>query len=641
MASSSRHRKLALIIANSDYHRSENRLERSIENARSLGDSLKTIGFNVTTACNVEKHELSTCITDFAKIISHNDLIFFYFVGHGCQVKNKNYLIPVDDNHIERNRDIEDFAVDFQRILERIQEKNSSYVNAFILDCPGTYLFKSATSSNSASESKGLCEMKTMDGVLIQFACGINEIDRNHLFSKHLLKNIKQENIHIVDLFERIAYDVSQESNRRQRPLIMNGLQQTRDIYLNYVIPPPPPPPPKEPILTTGQFLTDKPLSPDEKSYYEDCKEYYRLTKQPLISVANEIFDKHTKVTSSLVFGIDEDCKTFELQPFLESFCKKFKLKMKDIVVKQIQQGSAIVHLDVLDKIESKEKNVCLNLIYHSLTDESRQELGKTKMFFMFLGPIEYLWKTQKHRATIKLNPQFNRKYIFGCDYWKGALTDGKNRGNKPYYCPVGWQRRSFYVTDNFNTQFHGWCIGYHGTKFAHGLSILLNGLKAADVKAHGSGVYLTPSVNYAGHPRYAEVKPIESSNQNKFFKTGKYVQFVLECRVHPESIKKIGSETLGTDNCTIDPNISNDCIEWLIDCQGESFLDFNDPQCPIVCTGVLTRITDNHPALLPESKWWFKTFLPQHPEYCALGIDFSSMQKLCQSGQSCNIVFD
>ncbi|CAF1510838.1 unnamed protein product [Rotaria sp. Silwood1] len=146
----------------------------------------------------------------------------------------------------------------------------------------------------------------------------------------------------------------------------------------------------------------------------------------------------------------------------------------------------------------------------------------------------------QKRRAEIKLNPSYNRIYAHGHTYWEGPINDGIDRGNKSYFCPVGWQRWSFYVTDNFDQKFKGWCIGYHGTKFAHGLSILLSGLKPAEIKAHGAGIYATPSINYAAHPRYSEVKLVESSTRKKIFKTSKYVQFVLECRAHPSNIIKV-----------------------------------------------------------------------------------------------------
>ncbi|CAF4487017.1 unnamed protein product, partial [Rotaria magnacalcarata] len=63
---------------------------------------------------------------------------------------------------------------------------------------------------------------------------------------------------------------------------------------------------------------------------------------------------------------------------------------------------------------------------------------------------IEAFAKQQNYRSEIKLNPQFNRTYGPGHTYWIGALNDGRDRGGKPYYCPVGWQRNSLYITDKF-----------------------------------------------------------------------------------------------------------------------------------------------------------------------------------------------
>jgi hypothetical protein len=393
--------------------------------------------------------------------------------------------------------------------------------------------------------------------------------------------------------------------------------------------------------LSTKKFLSDEPLTSDEKNYYEECKEYYRLTEQPLITVPDEVLDNNTELpASSIKFGIDEDCNKFDLRNFLSKFCNKVDLKMNDIVIKQIQSGSAILEAEIYNKFDSNDKKLRLKMIYHKLTDKLKEELAKMKVFFMFMGPIKSLFKMQKYRAEIKLNPQYNRIYASGHDYWEGALNDGKDRGNQPYYCPVGWQRCAFYVTDNFYEKFKGWCICYHGTKFSYGLSILLSGLKPADAAEHGAGIYTTPSINYACHPRYAEVKLLQSSYQNKFFKSGKYVQFVLECRVHPNNIKKIAKETLDAGYSTIDSNINNSVIEWLINNQNKSIVDFNDPESSIICSALLTRVTDEHPGLLPQSQWWFESHICDRPKCCLLGIDLDSLKRQIYSGDRCKILF-
>jgi hypothetical protein len=314
-------------------------------------------------------------------------------------------------------------------------------------------------------------------------------------------------------------------------------------------------------------------------------------------------------------------------------------LQINDILVKQIQIGSTIIEAEIDNKLESSDKKLNLKMIYNKLTDKLKKYFGKMKVFFMFFGPIKTLSKMQKRRAEIKLNPQHDRIYARGRVYWEGNLNDGKDRGDKPYYCPVGWQRSSFYVTENFYGKFKGWSICYHGTKFAHGLSILLNGLKPAERAEHGAGIYATPSINYACHPRYAEVKKIPSSARKKIFKSGKYVQFVLECRVHPKNITTIGRETLAAKDTTIDSNISNDIIEWLIHTQGKDIVDFNDPDATIICTGILIRVTDDHPGLLPESEWWYKAHLCNRSNCCLLGIDLDSLKRKKQNGDKCKII--
>ncbi len=79
----------------------------------------------------------------------------------------------------------------------------------------------------------GLCEMKPSNGVFIQFSCAANQAVNNDLFTKHLLKNIVQENVDVGDIFRDIADKVYRESNQRQKPLTMSGLQQHRQVYLH------------------------------------------------------------------------------------------------------------------------------------------------------------------------------------------------------------------------------------------------------------------------------------------------------------------------------------------------------------------------------------------------------------------------
>jgi uncharacterized caspase-like protein len=142
MASSNKNslcpRKLALIIGNGKYE-SDNKLSHSINNANDLSNALESINFINTKACDVRKEDMASKINDFRSKINDGDLILFYFYGHVYQVDGKKYLLPTNDSNIEKDCDFEDFAIDFDRMVKRIVEKNPSYVNIFLLDYSSPY----------------------------------------------------------------------------------------------------------------------------------------------------------------------------------------------------------------------------------------------------------------------------------------------------------------------------------------------------------------------------------------------------------------------------------------------------------------------------------------------------------------------
>ena len=107
------------------------------------------------------------------------------------------------------------------------------------------------------------------------------------------------------------------------------------------------------------------------------------MTKQPLISVSEGIFNRHSDLPSvSFKFGIDENCKNFDLQNFMNQICHKLKVPMKDLTVKQVQEGSAILEVDIFNKLETSDKKLKLKMIYNMVADEDdfQKELGTMKI---------------------------------------------------------------------------------------------------------------------------------------------------------------------------------------------------------------------------------------------------------------------
>ncbi|CAF1154694.1 unnamed protein product [Adineta ricciae] len=233
-------RKLALIIGNNNYFRPESKLRHCINDANDLSEVLSNVRFHVTTKLDLTGSQMIATINSFSKTINDGDLVLFYFSGHGYQIKGTNYLMPIDDGQIETEDDVEDFAVPVERTIKRLAEKTSSYVTICILDCCRLYWPKRSPKPKAVTEGKGLHTMKSPAGTFIQFACDADQTasdglddDRNGLFTKHLLKHIANPNEDIVQIFQGIAADVFEESNRTQRPLSINALYRRGHVYLN------------------------------------------------------------------------------------------------------------------------------------------------------------------------------------------------------------------------------------------------------------------------------------------------------------------------------------------------------------------------------------------------------------------------
>ena len=142
-------RKLALLIANNEYCRQENRLSFPRSNAEQMGKMLKSIHVEAKIVCDVNKHDMVRIIADFSKTIRDHDLILFYYCGHGCEVDGKNYLIPASDARIETKRDVIDLALSVDSVLLRLVERNPSYATVMILDCCRLYTLKDASPSSN------------------------------------------------------------------------------------------------------------------------------------------------------------------------------------------------------------------------------------------------------------------------------------------------------------------------------------------------------------------------------------------------------------------------------------------------------------------------------------------------------------
>ncbi|CAF4286357.1 unnamed protein product, partial [Rotaria magnacalcarata] len=89
-------RKLALVIGIGDYE-NVRKLKNPQNDAKALSSLLQRIRFTtVDQQLDKTRSQLKHVLVDFEESIQSNDIVLFYFAGHGVQWEDQNYLLPKD-----------------------------------------------------------------------------------------------------------------------------------------------------------------------------------------------------------------------------------------------------------------------------------------------------------------------------------------------------------------------------------------------------------------------------------------------------------------------------------------------------------------------------------------------------------------
>jgi uncharacterized caspase-like protein len=126
--------RFALVIANSAYQSIEP-LPNPARDAIVIEGFLKTAGFQVTLARDLDQRALRDAVTTFAAELATKGpetVALVYFAGHGLQVDGRNYLLPVDAR-IAREADVPLQGVRFADLMDTL-DRVPGKTRIFVLD---------------------------------------------------------------------------------------------------------------------------------------------------------------------------------------------------------------------------------------------------------------------------------------------------------------------------------------------------------------------------------------------------------------------------------------------------------------------------------------------------------------------------
>ena len=204
--------RLALVIGN-DQYTDIPALKNARADARAMADALKTAGFEVTLAIDLNRSAMNTAVRRFKNRISGGDEIVFFYAGHGVQLGGANYLLPVDLRS-EEEEQIKDDSLQLQRVLDDIADQKARFALAIVDACRDNPFRGKGRNIGG----RGLAPTGAATGQMIVFSAGAGQqaldrlgdedTEKNSIFTRVLLKEIQTGTQPVDRALKRVRSEV-------------------------------------------------------------------------------------------------------------------------------------------------------------------------------------------------------------------------------------------------------------------------------------------------------------------------------------------------------------------------------------------------------------------------------------------------
>lgn len=214
-------------------------LQRAVNDARSVAQSLKSLKFDVTIGENIDRSTFNRMWQSFLDKLAPGDTAAFYFSGHGVEIEGQNFLLPRDIPAIAygRREQLRRESLSFSEILLDLQKRRPQ-VSVVVLDaCRDDPLIPPGL--RSAASKAGLATITDPpEGTFIMYSAGAGELalDRlpandpnptNSVYTRHLLPLLSEAGLTLPELARRLRQkvrEVAAEVPHVQRPAYYDGL---------------------------------------------------------------------------------------------------------------------------------------------------------------------------------------------------------------------------------------------------------------------------------------------------------------------------------------------------------------------------------------------------------------------------------
>ena len=232
-------RRVALVIGNNDYQ-NITKLEKAVNDANSVAAELRKVGFDVQALNNAGQKKMNQAINEFVQKVSGGGVGVFFFAGHGLQINNQNFLVPVDMDNPKDPADVADQAISVPVLQDKLADAKAKYTLLVLDACRNNPLPKKA--GRSIGATRGLAMTSSPSGQTVLYSAGANQEaldslgndDRNPngLFTREFLPMISTPGISSTEALKKTRSMVIQKAKsvgHEQQPAIYD--QTDGDFY--------------------------------------------------------------------------------------------------------------------------------------------------------------------------------------------------------------------------------------------------------------------------------------------------------------------------------------------------------------------------------------------------------------------------
>ena len=187
---------------------------------------MRKVGFDLIgnrAQLDLDKAAFDKAIQSFGNELTGADVALFYYAGHGVQIRNANYLVPISANPV-KEADVDFQMVDVTVILRQM-EGSGTKLNLVILDACRNNPFGGRGLRGSES---GLAQLRAPEGTLLSYATqpgnvALDGSGNNSPYSAALAQTIQKPGLDIFQTFNQVGLQVKRATGGAQQPWVSSS----------------------------------------------------------------------------------------------------------------------------------------------------------------------------------------------------------------------------------------------------------------------------------------------------------------------------------------------------------------------------------------------------------------------------------